>query len=185
MAPQATATKGLLARGPLVVDGAGNQFLAGAAFALNQNRGIDAGHAADQVVDRDHGRAAAHHLVAFGEFGQALFFGAEVVALHGFVVGAAHHHAQFAQRRRAAAIAESALPNQLIGGKPHGVVGKHNNGGTAGDEAARAIQARFKARLVGVQVDNNNRTICDFDQLSNSGLAGLERDFELVPQAGG
>ena len=46
--------EGLVGAGAEIVNGAGDQFLAGAAFAGDQNRGIEVGDAADQLIDALH-----------------------------------------------------------------------------------------------------------------------------------
>jgi hypothetical protein len=51
MAPQETATNGRLARAH-IVNGAGDQFLAGAAFAGHKHGGVQIGYAVDHLIDR-------------------------------------------------------------------------------------------------------------------------------------
>ena len=48
------------------MDGAGDQFLAGSAFAGDQHRGIEIGDAADELIDALHLRAGADEPVATG-----------------------------------------------------------------------------------------------------------------------
>ena len=58
MAAQLTATKGPLARGGELVEGAGDQLLAGAGLAVDEDRGGGGRGLLDEPVDLLHGRAA-------------------------------------------------------------------------------------------------------------------------------
>ena len=53
------ARNGFLARVAVVIDGPGDEFLAGAAFAQDQHGYILRGDPADRLIDRLHRRAAA------------------------------------------------------------------------------------------------------------------------------
>ena len=61
MAAQFRARNGACGPAAVLVDGAGDQFLAGAALAGDQHRHVLGGDAADGLVHLAHGRAAADH----------------------------------------------------------------------------------------------------------------------------
>jgi len=63
--------EGLVAPGAVEVDGAGNQFLAGARFSGDEHRSLGRGHFLNELVDALHGSALADNaseLVAFLQF---------------------------------------------------------------------------------------------------------------------
>ena len=66
--------------GAEIMDGAGDQFLAGAAFAGDQHRGVEIGDAAHELIDALHLRAGADEAVAAGRLFQASAVRSEAAA---------------------------------------------------------------------------------------------------------
>ena len=95
------------------MDGAGDQFLTGSAFARDEHGGVEIGDATHELIDALHLRAAANEAIAAGRFFQFLLYGLELLFKRGVLTGAAEHGFEIADRRRAAAIAESAVPYEF------------------------------------------------------------------------
>jgi hypothetical protein len=72
--PTGYGNEGTPAAVAAVVNGPRHEFLAGAAFAGDQHRGIHVRHAVNQVVYLLHGGAHAHHLVAVADYLRARLF---------------------------------------------------------------------------------------------------------------
>ncbi len=92
MAEQLIATKGFLLTGTFVVDGLGDEVLAGAALTLNQNGGGLAGrNLTDKIHELDHlGRDAYHAVIAgFAAYltSQGLHFGTQARSLERILDG--------------------------------------------------------------------------------------------------
>ena len=80
MAPQETATKGLLARAAEIMNGAGDQFLAGSAFAGDEHGGVEIGDAAHQLIDALHAGAGSDDAIAGARLLDALLHAVRAAA---------------------------------------------------------------------------------------------------------
>ena len=84
MAAQLTSTKGPLLRRLAACSDARNEFLAGAAFAENEDAAVGGSGHCDLLAKSFHGNAVADDLIAVAEFGaQGLVFFFEAALLHG------------------------------------------------------------------------------------------------------
>jgi len=105
------------------MDGASDQFLAGSAFAGDEHGGVEVGDAADELINALHLRAGADETVAAGGLFELLLDGLELFFEGGVLARPAEHGFEIANRRRAAAVAESAVAHQLKGGGAKAIVG--------------------------------------------------------------
>jgi hypothetical protein len=128
------------------VQGAGDQFLAGAAFAGHQHRGAGVGDGADQIADLLHVAALADHFGFVAQLrAQAAVFAFGVLVLE----GALDDDFQFSNRRVGALldVAVGPLLHRFHSVLDAGVGGDHDNGGLGGSgadgfEQFEAVHAR-------------------------------------------
>ena len=100
-----------------VVNGAGDQFLAGATFAGDQHRGIEIGDAMHQLINPLHLRTRSDQPVATGGHAQLLLHGLQLLPQRGVLERPAEHGLEIANRGRTAAVSKSACANQFKGGR--------------------------------------------------------------------
>ena len=184
--------EGLVGAGSAAVDGAGDEFLAGAAFALDQNRGIDGGNAGDELLYILECRAGPDHGLSIcggcfrGQGRGGLFAGDIRGAVgSGRIVSLGQHAAEFANGRRTAAIAECALGNHLGGGGAEDVVGEHDHGGLGVDEAGGAGDALLEPVVVGIEIEQNDVAVLVEGQALDTGIGGFGKEFKFLAQSGG
>ena len=110
------------------MNGAGDQFLAGAAFAGDQHRGIEIGDAMHQLVDPLHLRTRSDQLVATGGHAQLLLHGLQLLPQRGVLERPAEHCLEIANRGGTAAVSKSACANQFKSGRTQAIVGHDHCG---------------------------------------------------------
>ena len=117
-----------------------DEFLAGAAFAVDQNAAVGGSGDGDLLAQRLHGNAVADDLIAVAEFGaQGLVFFFEAALLH----GVADQDNNFFQAERFFDEVEGAEFGGADRGVDGGVAGNHNDRGRVGHglDAAEGFEA--------------------------------------------
>ncbi len=139
-----------------IVNGAGNQLLAGSAFAGHQHRGIQIGDAMHQLINPLHLRTGANHLVATGGHIQLLLHRLQLLPQRGVLIRPAEHGLEIANRGRPAAVAKGAGANQFKGGGTKPVVGHNHGGNLRGDQALGTADALLQRIVIGMQVQDHD-----------------------------
>ena len=177
--------KGLVGAGAEVVNGAGDQFLAGAAFAGNQNRGIEIGYAADQLIDALHGGAGSDDAIALFRILDARLRIVQLLFERRGLAGAAEHGLQVANRRRPARVAKGAGTHQLERRGTQTVLGHEDGRDVGSDEAARARDARLQRVFMAVQIEEQDIAASRGNQGVHPLSVGLEQNLEVFPKSRG
>ena len=125
--------EGLVGARAEIVNGAGNEFLAGAAFAGDQNRGIEIGYAAHQLIDALHVGAGSDDAIARARLLDAVLHAVQLLLERRGLAGAAEHGLQVANGGRAACIAKGSGADQFECGRTQTVVG-HEDGRDIGSD---------------------------------------------------
>ena len=159
---------------PVVVDGAGDELLAGAALAGDQDRDVLRGDAADGLVDLTHRRAAAEDRAI--RVGIRLGLGDHRRGAHptGDLQGLADHPPQMVQVERLEEVVVGALLHRL-NGRIGRLLDRHENHGNARVDLAD-LPVDLQAGLVGqpqVEQDDVGRPRADRFQARRRGACDL------------
>jgi hypothetical protein len=98
-------------------------------------------------------------------------------------MGTAKENAQIAKRRGTPTVAVGSTSHQFIRRNAKRVVRQHQQGHLGGNQPPGRLDSILERALMGVEVEDDNRTSFILDHASNSCLAGIEKELEFVSQS--
>ncbi len=177
--------KGSLGTGAKVVNGAGDQFLAGAAFAGDENRGVEVGYAADQLIHSLHVGCRAQNLIAARGFLDALLHGVQLLLQRGVLMRPLQHCLQIANGRGTAAVAEATHAHQLKCSGSQAVVREQNCRYIGRDQAPRAFDPFLQSVKMRGKIENHYVASTGGCEAVHPIAVRLQQNLKLFTKGGG